>query len=190
MYQIIKIVVILGALQLSILHVEAKSNDLIGLEEELKQYNDTDGDGVDEDDEEAKIAIESLEELLQDSQDEDLEKDTTNLLEQSLEGNLYDTATLIAINKITAKSEEINIRVGQANFFGNIEIQVYKCRKSPDNYNPDNQILLKIIENNKNDENIEIFSGWLLSQSNSLVTFEHPVYEVFAVNCTGKQISE
>lgn len=94
-----------------------------------------------------------------------------------------DSAKIIALNKITAKSKELTLKIGQPQYFGNIEIIVHKCLKKLDPYNPDNDILLTVVERNIDEEASTVFQGWILSSSIAVSTFEHPVYEIFAKNC-------
>lgn len=92
-------------------------------------------------------------------------------------------AKLIALNKITAKSKELTLKIGQPQYFGNIEITVHKCLKKLDLYAPDNNILLTVVEKNVDEEATTVFQGWMLSSSIAVSTFEHPVYEILAKDC-------
>lgn len=93
------------------------------------------------------------------------------------------TATIIALNKITAKSQELKLHVGESKYFYNIEIKIHKCIKNLDKYLPDNKVLLTITEYKINEDPATVFQGWLFSSNLSISTFEHPVYEVFPTNC-------
>ena len=42
-------------------------------------------------------------------------------------GDFYNTAKIVALNKITAKSKEFSIPVNKSVYFGNIMISVQKC---------------------------------------------------------------
>ena len=90
---------------------------------------------------------------------------------------------MIAVNKITAQSKEVILKVGEAKYFGNIEIKVHKCYKDLNPYNPDNKILLTIVEEKVDEEPATLFQGWMMSSNISISTFEHPVYEIFAKDC-------
>jgi hypothetical protein len=96
---------------------------------------------------------------------------------------VYNSAKIIAINKITAQSKEIILKSGEPKYFGNIEIKVYKCYKDVNPYNPDSKILLAITEEKVDEEPTILFQGWMMSSNISISTFEHPVYEIFAKDC-------
>lgn len=117
-------------------------------------------------------------------------KEPSNSLETNIPSNKKEfpeveskTAQIIALNKITAKSQEIKLNKGESKYFGNIEIKVHKCIKNPDPYEPDNKILLTITEYKIDEDPAIIFQGWLFSSNLSISTLEHPVYEIFAKNC-------
>lgn len=99
----------------------------------------------------------------------------------------YNSAKIVAINKITAKSRQITVEIGKSSYFDNIELKLYKCWKSSDPYIQNNQILISVLENKFDEDPKLIFEGWLISLEPALSTFEHPVYEVLAVDCTGSK---
>ncbi|WP_347938685.1 DUF2155 domain-containing protein [Rickettsia oklahomensis] len=95
----------------------------------------------------------------------------------------YTNGKIIALNKITATSEEINFKVGEEKYFGNIKIKLHKCTKNLDPYNEDNYLLMTITEYKIDEDPNVIFQGWMTSSSISLSTLEHPIYEIFAKDC-------
>ncbi len=104
--------------------------------------------------------------------------DTTNF-----EFKNCNSAKVVALNKITATSQELLLKLKEPQYFGNIQITLHKCLKNPDPYNEDAYMLLTITEHKIDEDSMLIFQGWLLSSSASLSTLEHPVYELFAKDC-------
>lgn len=102
----------------------------------------------------------------------------------------YDSAKIIALNKITANSQEIILKIGKVSYFHNAEIKLNKCWKSPDQYMPNNQVLLSVTESKADEDQKSIFHGWLISSQPALATLEHPVYEIMAVECRGNQLNK
>lgn len=114
----------------------------------------------------------------------DTANEVFNLLEDMTSKTIeHRRAKIIALNKITAKSQEMILNIGEAKYFGNIEIKLQKCLKIPNPYKPDNKILLTITENKTDEDPALIFQGWMMSSNISISTFEHPVYEIFAKDC-------
>lgn len=99
------------------------------------------------------------------------------------ENKFYNIASLRIINKITAQSENLKIKVGDSAFYGNIEIYVLKCFKKQAYEGIDNQILIRVVESKIDEDPKEIFYGWLFSYNKSLNSLEHPVYYIDAVDC-------
>lgn len=93
------------------------------------------------------------------------------------------SAEIIILNKITAKATKEKLNLNEVKYFGNLSIEVKKCLKNTDLLNPNNMILVSIYDNKIDEDNILIFQGWLISANPSISTFEHPVYEIIALNC-------
>ena len=102
---------------------------------------------------------------------------------ESLQLKSYDSGKIIILNKITATSKELNLKIGKPQYFGNIQITLHKCIKNLDPYNEDNHMLFTVTEHKIDEDPMLIFQGWLLSSSISISSLEHPIYEIFAQNC-------
>ncbi len=114
--------------------------------------------------------------------------ESSNLLnirnsDECLELKTYTQGKVIALNKITATSKELSLKLNKSQYFGNIRIKLHKCIKNLDPYNEDNYMLVTITEHKIDEDPKLIFQGWLISSSISVSTFEHPIYEIFAKNC-------
>lgn len=93
------------------------------------------------------------------------------------------TAKLIALNKITAKSEELVIKTGELKYFYNMGIKVHKCLKDGDPYKPRDYVLVTVTESRRSEDDKVIFQGWLNSADISVSNIPHPVYELFLQTC-------
>ena len=102
---------------------------------------------------------------------------------ESLELKSYDSGKIIILNKITATSKELNLKIRKPQYFGNIQITLHKCIKNFDPYNEDNHMLFTVTEHKIDEDPMLIFQGWLLSSSISISSLEHPIYEIFAQHC-------
>lgn len=92
-------------------------------------------------------------------------------------------AEIIILNKITAKSELVQFKVGITKFFGKISIQVHKCAKSNNPLRSSNLMLITVFDNSFDDGKFLLFHGWIDSSNLSISTLEHPVYEIISRNC-------
>lgn len=97
------------------------------------------------------------------------------------------TATIQALNKITAKTSLLEINIGDTISFGSISIVAHKCWKAPLDQKPESKILLEVTEN-KEDLESRIFYGWIFASSPSISGLEHPIYDLTALDCTTNAI--
>ncbi len=101
-----------------------------------------------------------------------------------LPNNNKTSAVLIGLDKITAKTSEIRINMGETKKFGPLEIKVLKCGKIFSN-NLDNSVAylqVKDLSDNEN-EKIFIFNGWTFSSDTTIAPFDHAIYDLQLVNC-------
>jgi hypothetical protein len=109
--------------------------------------------------------------------------------------SLGSTAVLQGLNKVTGKTSELRIKIGGEMDFGQINVKVRKCWKSPPDQRPENKILLEIEESETektpvgevakeaNGNKKVIFYGWMFSSSPSISGLEHPIYDITAIEC-------
>jgi hypothetical protein len=118
------------------------------------------------------------------------QKFTTDKIDQR---NFADIAILQALNKVTAKTSMLSIKVGNQMVFDKLIIKVHKCWRAPLDQSPEDKILLEINENTlektyklpsePDEEKSPLFYGWMFSSSPSISGLEHPVYDIIAIDC-------
>ena len=89
---------------------------------------------------------------------------------------------LQAMDKVTARISKIEAPVGQAVRYGDLEIHVKSCRKRPPEEPPESAAFLEIFETKKG-ERRKVFGGWMFASSPALSAMDHPVYDVWVVDC-------
>ncbi len=91
---------------------------------------------------------------------------------------------LRALDKITAKTSDINIKLGNKEKFGYLEILPKKCSKSSEESDKGVAAYIQVKDlSDKKDDKIFVFNGWTFSYANTLRTFDHPVYDLWVVTC-------
>jgi len=91
----------------------------------------------------------------------------------------------IGLDKITAKTSEIIIKIGEVKKFGPLEIKVLKCGKIVSENKNDNVAYLQVKDLTENqDEKVFIFNGWTFASDPSLAPFDHAIYDLQLINCT------
>ncbi len=123
------------------------------------------------------------------------------------------SVTLRALNKVTAKYSDIVIDMNGAAKFGTLEITARYCDKRPPEEFPETSAFIEVADKSrKNEENKKpgqttpepapviaaiadhaapitklppgtIFSGWMFASSPALNALEHPVYDVWVIDC-------
>jgi len=91
---------------------------------------------------------------------------------------------ILGLDKITAKTTEINIKLGETKKFGLLEIKAIKCGKinSINESGEAAYIQVKDLSDNQ-DEKVFVFNGWTFSSSPSLRPVDHPVYDLWVTGC-------
>ena len=81
-------------------------------------------------------------------------------------------------NIVTKRTVGIN-----SNFnWGTLEIKIYSCYSSPPEDIPEDYVLLEIVDIS-NDKQTEIYRGWMISSSPDVATLEHPIYDLWLIDC-------
>ena len=120
---------------------------------------------------------------------ENLEDDLSDFEEIKPDSDISrfnNVAVVQALNKTTAKTSIIDLKVGEKISYGSLKIIAHKCWQSPLEQKPENKILLEVFEvKNENSEKLQekrIFYGWTFSSSPSISGLEHPIYDIIASN--------
>ena len=94
------------------------------------------------------------------------------------------TVNIMGLDKITAKTSEINIMLGETKKFGLLEIKVLKCGSVKSKTEPGQAAYLQIKDLSDNQsEKVFVFNGWTFSSSPSLRSIDHPVYDLWLISC-------
>ena len=101
-----------------------------------------------------------------------------------------DVAVLQGLDKITARVTAIRAEVGNAVRFGTLTILVRRCYKRPPEEQPESTAFLEISERRPGKPPAELFSGWMFASSPSVASLEHPVYDVWVVDCRNSSSSD
>lgn len=100
------------------------------------------------------------------------------------EMNDYPIVKLQSLDKITARTMVFEAKVGSTIKFGPIYIKIQACRKAPPIEKPESASFLQIWENVPPDNKPQwIFSGWMFASSPALSAMDHPVYDVWVIDC-------
>jgi len=110
-----------------------------------------------------------------------------NLLTSQALAEPHDTAILQGLNKVTARVLTIEARLGDTKKIGSLEIIVRACDKRPPEETPESAAFIDVWEVRAGEPASNIFRGWMFASSPALSALEHPVYDVWVLNCKNTQ---
>ena len=95
-------------------------------------------------------------------------------------------AVLNGLDKITARISVADVPVGNTIPFGVLRITVRACRKAPPIEAPEAAAFLEISEVRPSEEPQLLFSGWMFASSPGISALNHPIYDVWLLDCKGR----
>ena len=105
-------------------------------------------------------------------------------------GIAKNNAKMQAMDKITGRVSVINVPVGGMVEFGSLSIVVRSCKTRPAEETPDNFAFTDITDKTLKGEEFNIFKGWMISSSPATHAVEHPIYDVWLLQCTDEKPDE
>ena len=88
------------------------------------------------------------------------------------------------LDKISSKNTLIQLKNGELVEFKDLSIKSLKCKNSEFDDNPEITAYIQVKDlTDQNNNEVFVFNGWMFSSSPSITPFDHPVYDVWLVNC-------
>ena len=98
-----------------------------------------------------------------------------------LEGNF---TSIKVLDKISSKNVLVKLKNGEEVLHKDLSIKSIKCKNSEFDDNPEITAYIQVKDlTNKNKDDVFVFNGWMFSSSPSIVPFDHPVYDIWLINC-------
>jgi len=94
-----------------------------------------------------------------------------------------ESAMLQGLDKITARISTFEAPVNQTARFGSLEITVRRCDKTPPEEPPESAAFMEIVDARPDSPAVLLFSGWMFASSPAVSALEHPVYDVWVIDC-------
>lgn len=90
---------------------------------------------------------------------------------------------LRTLDKVTARTVTFEASVGATVKFGKFYIKIQTCRKAPPIEQPEAAAFLQIWQVTQEKKAEWVFSGWMFASSPGLSSIDHPVYDVWVLDC-------
>ena len=87
-------------------------------------------------------------------------------------------------NKVSKKDISVNSKVN----WHSLNIEIYACYSTPPEEIPEDYVLIEVKDSlNYIDESV--YKGWMISSSPDVTPLEHPIYDLWLVDCKVDKIS-
>ena len=88
------------------------------------------------------------------------------------------------LDKISSKNELISLNNKEEFVYKDLAIKSMICTNSEFDDNPEIKAYIQVRDLTKNDNDmVYVFNGWMFSSSPSITPFDHPVYDIWLVDC-------
>ena len=88
------------------------------------------------------------------------------------------------LDKISSKTSQLSLKMGEEKNFENLIIKILKCQNSEFDDNPEITAYMQVQDITlKNNDKVFVFNGWTFSSSPSVSLFDHPVYDIWLIKC-------
>ena len=101
--------------------------------------------------------------------------------QNNLEGKNTDIKIL---DKISSKNELVSLINKEELIYKDLAIKIMKCTNSEFDDNPEIKAYIQVRDLTKNNnDKVYVFNGWMFSSSPSIAPFDHPVYDIWLIDC-------
>jgi hypothetical protein len=94
-----------------------------------------------------------------------------------------DGAVLQGLDKVTARILTFEAPIDKSVVLGSLRVRVRTCVKKPPEEPPESAAFLEITDERPGEVVKRVYSGWMFASSPGLSAMEHPVYDVWVVDC-------
>ena len=92
-------------------------------------------------------------------------------------------AVFTGLDKITGITTTFETKVGEAKQFGGLIVKADVCYSRSATEEPKTTSFVEVDEVQLDSSLKRVFSGWMFAQSPGLNAVEHPIYDVWLINC-------
>ncbi len=97
-------------------------------------------------------------------------------------------ASFKLLNKTTNKVSTKDILVNSKISWETLNIEVLFCGSTPPTEIPEDYVLIDVYDT-INNENTNIYKGWMISSSPDVTPLENPIYDLWLVDCSNDKTS-
>jgi hypothetical protein len=98
------------------------------------------------------------------------------------------SAKMQAMDKITGRVNEIIVPVKSKISYGDFSLVLRSCKKRPAEETPENFAFVDVTDKSFGENEYNIFRGWIISSTPGINAIEHPIYDVWLLECVDSQV--
>jgi len=93
-------------------------------------------------------------------------------------------AEINILDKVSSKTSNITVKIGEELTFQNLVINILKCHNSKFDDDPEVTAYMQVRDLKTEDKDkVFIFNDWTFASSPSIRPFDHPVYDIWLKKC-------
>ena len=93
-------------------------------------------------------------------------------------------AELNILDKVSSKTSNIKVKIGEEIIFQNLLINILKCQNSKFDDDPEVTAYMQVTDlKSTNNNKVYVFNDWTFASSPSIRPFDHPVYDIWLKKC-------
>ena len=92
-------------------------------------------------------------------------------------------AVFAALDKVTARIQRLEAKIGEPVKFGSLQVTVRACFSRAPTEPPKTSTFVEVDEAQLDGKTQRIFTGWMFAESPGLHAVEHPVYDLWLTEC-------
>jgi hypothetical protein len=98
------------------------------------------------------------------------------------------TAVFEGLDKITGRTTRFEVAIGETVQFGALQVTPEVCYSRPPTETPQTDSFVEVDEVTLKGKTRRIFTGWMFAASPGLNAVEHPIYDVWLLECEGGKL--
>lgn len=97
-------------------------------------------------------------------------------------------ALMQAMDKVTGRVNKITVPVNSKIAFGDFSLVLRACKKRPAEETPENFAFIDVTDKSFGTDEYNIFRGWVVSSTPGINAIEHPIYDVWLLECIDTEV--
>jgi hypothetical protein len=94
-----------------------------------------------------------------------------------------DLGILQTLDKVTGRVRTLEAPLEREVTVGTLSVILRACRKRPPDEPPESAAYLDIVERKQGEQGQGVFRGWMFASAPAVSAMDHPVYDIWVVDC-------